>query len=101
MRRDCFNHTVGWLQQESNLVATIGLGRFEEGLFELGPLLLVAFAHMALQLGGLLVLALAEDMWTFIWILALMAQFVGHKLDLIPKFLGANGAGQVALFQAI
>ena len=64
-------------------------------------MLLVTFSHMALQLVGTLICAIAEWMRAFERRLALMTQFVGYKLGVSPEFLAADRARQVATPYAI
>ena len=73
-----FQHGIRRLQKECNFVNLVGDHRFEHGVLESGPVLLMALAHVALELRSLVVSASAEAVRTFEWVLALVAELTSN-----------------------
>ena len=98
---ESLNHALWGLHEKCDFSLFFNFCRVFECLFKLWPLFLVSLAKMASKMGGFVILAIAEHVWAFEQVLALMAQFTSCKLDMASELLRAVGALQVASGHAI
>ena len=61
----------------------------------------MSLSDVALEMGGFLVLGIAENVRALVHFLALVSELVSHKFNVIPELLAANRARQVAFEDSI
>lgn len=95
------DHALCRLQKKVGFVLLFSLSCPFERFIELAPVLGMPLANMALEVRCLLVLLVAEHVWTFVQVLGLVRQLVSDELDVISELFVADGAGEVALGHAL
>lgn len=72
-----------------------------KGVLELGPVLLVTLAHVALQVMGLLVATIAEAMRALEGVLGFVAELVRYQFSVASEGFAASCTGEMGLGDSV